>query len=123
MPQSTRETDSLSSFKRILDKDKPISKKLLFFYGERRLQVLHARLRNDCSALKQHLVWKNIIEDPLCRCGEIESNKPYFFANFIVILGQHSDNVFAKYLIIILTSSFFGDNNLSLAENEKKKNL
>ena len=28
------------------------------------------------------------------------------FANSIEILGQHSDNVFAKYLSIILTSSF-----------------
>ena len=37
---------SLSSFKRILDKDKPIPNKL-FFYGERRLQILHARLRNN----------------------------------------------------------------------------
>ena len=78
LSQFTRETDSLSSFKRILDKDKPIPNEL-FFYGERRLQILHARLRNNCSDSKQHLFWKNIEENPLCRCRKIESNKHYFF--------------------------------------------
>ena len=34
LPQSTRETDSLSSFKRILDKDKPIPNKLFFMEKE-----------------------------------------------------------------------------------------
>ena len=34
LQQSTRETDSLSSFKRILDKDKPIPNKLFFMEKE-----------------------------------------------------------------------------------------
>ena len=34
LPQSTRETDSLLSFKRILDKDKPIPNKLFFIKKE-----------------------------------------------------------------------------------------
>ena len=113
------ETDSLSSFKRILDKDKPIPNKL-FFHGERRLQVLNARLRNNCSDLKQHLFWKNIVEI-LCRCGETESNKHYFF---VCKFYRNIRTAFRRCICEIsdynIDIVLFGDNYLSLDENEKK---
>ena len=78
LPQATRESDSLSSFKRLLNIDKPTPCKL-YFYGERKMQIIHTRLRNNCSDLKQHLFWKNFVASTLCRCGEVESNTHYFF--------------------------------------------
>ena len=105
LQQSTRETDSLSSFKRILDKDKPIPNKLFFMEKE------------DC---RLHLFWKNIVENPLCRCGETESNKHYFFVckfyrNIRTAFRQCICEISEYNIDIVL----FGDNNLSLAENEK----
>ena len=78
LPQATRKSDSLSSFKRLLNIDKPTPCKL-YFYGERKMQIIHTRFRNNCSDLKEHLFWKNIVASPLCRCGEVESNTHYFF--------------------------------------------
>ena len=48
MPLATRETDSLSSFKRLLNIDKPTPCKL-YFYGERKMQIINARLRNNSA--------------------------------------------------------------------------
>ena len=70
--------------------------------------------------LKQHLFWKNIVENPLCRCGEIESNKHYFFVckfyRKIRTAFRQCICEISEYNIDIV---LFGDNNLSLAQNEK----
>ena len=50
-----------------------------FSCGTRLGQVLHARLRLECSSLNSHLYSKNIIESPSCSCGGFESNYHYLF--------------------------------------------
>ncbi|MCG7878660.1 MAG: reverse transcriptase domain-containing protein [Candidatus Thiodiazotropha endolucinida] len=40
----------------------------------RRGQILHTRLRLECSSLKQHLYNKNLVESPLCSCGVPETS-------------------------------------------------
>ena len=119
LPQATRESDSPSSFKLLLNIHKPTPCKL-YFYGERKMQIIHTRLRNNCSDLKQHLFWKNIVASPLCRCGEVESNTHYFFecrfyCNIRATLRQH---IRAKSVFNIDTV-LFGDNELSISENEQ----
>ena len=47
--------------------------------GDRFLQIQHRRLRTNCSILNEHLFSKNIIRDPYCACGAIESTKHFFF--------------------------------------------
>ena len=42
-------------------------------------QVLHARLRLECSSLNSHLYRKNITESPSCSCGGFESKYHYLF--------------------------------------------
>ena len=51
----------------------------LFFQGNRLAQIYHTRLRTGCSTLRLHLYSKNIIENPLCNCGEIEDPFHFFF--------------------------------------------
>ena len=41
--------------------------------GSRKGQILHARLRMNCSSLKHHLFIKNIEVNSVCECGEIET--------------------------------------------------
>ena len=50
-----------------------------FYSGSRRAQVLHTRLRTNCSSLSLDLFHRNITDSPLCRCGSIENNQHFFF--------------------------------------------
>ena len=50
-----------------------------YHYGPRLTQILHARLRMRSSSLNEHLYIKNIIDNPNCLCGEIESTYHYLF--------------------------------------------
>ena len=49
------------------------------YNGDRFLQIQHTRLRTNCNVLNEHLFSKNIISDPNCACGAIESTKHFFF--------------------------------------------
>ena len=46
--------------------------------GTRQGQILHARLRMQCSSLNADLYRKNIVPSP-CTCGEFESAYHFFF--------------------------------------------
>lgn len=74
-----RNSSTLSSFKHALNRD--ITKVPSYYYtGSREVSIQHARLRMHCSSLKEHLFSKNIIESPLCTCGEIEDTKHFLLA-------------------------------------------
>ena len=53
---------------------------MYFFYGERKFQVLHTRLRLGCSSLNADLFHNHVSESDRCRCGEPETAKHYFFS-------------------------------------------
>ena len=50
LPDDIKNAESLLSFKYHLNLDKPCPRKL-YFYGDRKIQIIHARLRNRCSSL------------------------------------------------------------------------
>ena len=77
LPDEIKNAESLSSFKYRINVDKPIPRKL-YFFGDRKMQVIHARLRNRCSSHNEHLYLKHLVESLLCRCGYIESTQHYF---------------------------------------------
>ena len=64
LPQNIRDLESVSCFKDCLNIDKPIQNKL-FLVGKKRFQIIHARLRNECSSHKHHLFIRKIVESPL----------------------------------------------------------
>ena len=86
LPSSIREWNTLSpeiqnaesvrSFKLLLNKEnrKP---PLYYYLGDRYSQVLHTRLRTQCSGLNHHLFLRNIVDSPLCACGQIENTLHY----------------------------------------------
>ena len=76
LPANVRESPSLAAFKCHLNRNRPTSSKL-YYYGDRRLQVLHTRLRTENSSLNHHLFSKNLIDSPLCRCGSIETTEHF----------------------------------------------
>ena len=42
-------------------------------------QILHNRIRLECSSLNAHLYRKNIVPEPTCQCGGFESSDHFFF--------------------------------------------
>jgi hypothetical protein len=79
LPVDTINSSSVAAFKRCLNKNKTKASPL-FNIGSRISQILHARLRLDCSSLNFDLYRKSIIQSPLCLCGEIETLYHYFFS-------------------------------------------
>ena len=107
LPPEAKQTDSLNSFKHFLNRDKSYVPK--FYYSWKRLlQILHTRLRTNCSSLNNdleglgedwfcqlcinlfklltYLCLKNITDSPLCRCGSIENTYHFFFFSAITTL-------------------------------------
>ena len=78
LPPEIAQSDSVASFKYNLNRDRTHVPKY-FYSGNRHVQVLHTRLRTQCSALNNDLFKKNISDTPLCRCGSIENTHHFFF--------------------------------------------
>lgn len=72
-----RESTSVSSLKSNISKNKTRPPEY-YHSGNRTLQIQHTRLRTNCSILKHHLFSKNIIDDPYCICGAVETTKHFF---------------------------------------------
>jgi len=86
--------------------------------GDRKLQVLHTRLRTKCSSLNQHHFVKNVIESPLCQCGHPETTQ-----HFLLQCQRYSD---IRHELIDKVSSItcptvdtllYGDNSKDLRSN------
>ena len=120
LPQNVRNAESLSCFKRQINIDRPVPNKLLQF-GDRRIQIIHTQLRNNCSSLNQHLFFQNIIDSPLCCCGKIESNKHFFLE---CGLYNHPRQILRTAISEIaafnLGTILFGVEDLSFVENKNK---
>ncbi|MES9883416.1 MAG: reverse transcriptase family protein [Sedimenticola sp.] len=72
-----RNSASLNIFKNQLNSNiTPIPS--YYYSGKRDAQILHTRIRTNCSNLNQHLFTKNIVDNPLCTCGAVESTHHFF---------------------------------------------
>ena len=76
IPLNIRNSTSLLSFKQQLNNNN-IKVPVYYSSGNRLLQIHHTRLRTNCSSLNQHLHSKNIIGDPLCACGRVETTNHF----------------------------------------------
>ena len=85
--------------------------------GSRIGQILHARLRMECSSLNAHLYRKNIVPSPTCSCGGFESTYHFFFQcpNYAVTRRRYLSN----YLPTLNTNqALYGIADTSVVENE-----
>ncbi|XP_071149550.1 uncharacterized protein [Mytilus edulis] len=87
-----------------------------YFYGDRKGQILHARLRMDCSNLNEHLFKRNLVESKNCTCGRIESSKHFLLEcyNYSLVRKRTIKKIPFPYNIETL---LFGCNNLNQEEN------
>ena len=118
LPIDVRFSPSLEVFKHKLNIGNPAPNKL-YLVGERRLQVLHTRLRNSCSSLSHHLYLNHVIESPNCQCGSVESTEHYFFKcnmyNQIRRTLFHTISTISSFSINVI---LYGDNSKDFRTNK-----
>ena len=80
LPIDIRNSTSLLSFKRKLNSLSPQTCPQKYYNnGQRQLNIIHARLRRECSSLNADLYKINLSDTYLCRCGSgVENAKHYF---------------------------------------------
>jgi hypothetical protein len=116
IPSETRNSGSVSSFKYSLNSNKRKKPPLYYYTGNRVDQIAHTRLRTNCSSLNLTLFQKNILESPLCECGEIESTEHFFLLcrNYCEARRSLLESVHPICSTKIL---LYGDNSLSSDQN------
>ena len=117
LSEAATQSDSINAFKTFLNKDRiPVPKH--YYRGKRKLQILHTRLRTNCSSFNLHLFIKNISDSPLCSCGSIEDNQHYFFHS-MHYQRQRNEllNAIARYTTPTLNLLLYGDSSLSYETN------
>ena len=77
LPFVVGKLDSVCSFKNYLNRDfTPVPK--YYLTGDRKSQILHTRLRTNCSSLNNDLFLKIISDSPLCSCDSVENTQHFF---------------------------------------------
>lgn len=118
LPIECKTLTSLNSFKYFLKKDKTSVPKH-FYIGSRKAQILHTRLRTNCSALHLDLFLKNIVDSPLCQCGSIEDAQHFFFhCSTYHVQRNQLINAVSMYKAPSLELLLYGDVNLSQETNK-----
>ena len=107
----------MSSFKCRL-KGRNYSVPKYYYTGNRKLQILHARLRTKCSPLNHDLFLKHISESPLCRCGAIE-NTDHYLMTCRLYHDQRAEliNTVSQQTKVTLHILLYGNSMLSLQAN------
>ena len=113
-----RNAPTISSFKKQLSE--PLRKIPKYFYsGKRKSQVLHTRLRTNCSSLADDLFSKNIVQSPLCACGQRETS-----SHFLLHCPRYTNiritmiNSVRAYCNATLHTLLFGNSSISDEANE-----
>ena len=119
LPVEAKESDSVNSFKRFLNQNKTSVPKYYDYTGSRKAQILHTRLRTNCSSLNMDLFLKNISDSPLCRCGSLE-NAQHFFFHCPYFQDQRNEllNAVLQFQTPSLSLLLYGDISLSLEINK-----
>lgn len=98
LPEDTKTANSVAAFKYRLNSNRQKPPKYINA-GSRIGQILHARLRMECSSLNSHLYCKNIVPSPSCECGGFESTYHFFFQcpRYNVVRNTYLSNYIHTY--------------------------
>ena len=108
---------SLQCFKNSLKKNTQTQVPKYYYIGSGRAQVLHTRLRTNCSSLNLHLFLKNIIESPLCRCGRLRTQSIFLYCRYHQAQRDELISVITPYQVPTTSLFLYGDENLSEQTN------
>ena len=79
LPSEIKNLDTSSKFKRRLNQDLPEKPSTYFTYGKRKLNIIHAQLRNGCSRLNFDLNKVNLSSHMKCSCGFHKEDSTHYF--------------------------------------------
>ena len=116
LPDGIKTSPSVASFKFRLNRELRKPPKY-FNTGTRQGQILHARLRMECSSLNAHLHKKNTVPSSSCSCGSYESTYHFFFQcpNYSQIRNRYLPNNLND---LNTNDLLHGKSNLTETENE-----
>ena len=80
----------MDEFKKKINKTKPKSNEL-FNFGDRKIGIIHAKLRMGCSQLNSDLYKMGLVESPLCSCGDSSEDAFHFFFQCNKYVLQRND--------------------------------
>ena len=114
LDETIKNSTSISALKRGLSANdgKPPS---WYSYGDRRCQIIHCQLRNNCSSLNNELYLNHVDINPICRCGtDYETAYHYIFNCPLHVNSRAALLDFFELLEIDLTLDvlLFGDETL-----------
>ena len=94
---------------------------VLYHYGERKCNIIHAQLSMQCSDLKVHLLALHVIDDPICACRIGIEDTSHFFLHCPLYYTYRLDlmnsvNAVSKFEINIL---LYGDDELDFESNKQ----
>ena len=119
---SLKDPNTLHSIKYQMKKPFAINYKVPSYYasGNRRLSVLHARIRNNCSNLNLDLFNNFLRPDPTCSCQVEPENAEHYFlrCHKYTIQRLVLFNSLRNFLPLRLEILFYGNPNLTEPENE-----
>ena len=111
---------SLSSFKSYILRSfaVPVVPKY-FFVGQRKLSIIHTRIRNKCSDLNYDLFSNHLRPDCACSCGyPIEDTEHYLFqCTQYTVSRRQLFNELRRFLPLNVTTLLFGSENLTFEDN------
>ena len=113
-----RNSETLSIFKARLRRPLVVTPKH-YFVGCRKGQILHTRLRLECSSLNDHLFKHNLVDNCKCACGHPRETTTHFFFH-CTLFNRHRLECFRQIPRVFKhdTSTFlFGDTHVAEDQN------
>ena len=115
---SVKSSQSVTSLKKSLSKRKLVPS--YYYHGNRKSQMLHTRIRTNCSSLNFYLYRKNIIQNKYCTCGEVEDTQHFFFiCPQYNVIRQVMLDMISRYIVPTLDILLFGETTLNDRSNSE----
>ena len=119
IPLPVRNSTSLETFKKHIKGNS--EKNLVYYYGERRPSIHHARMRIGCSELKDDFHENlHVIASSSCDCGAAIEDANHFFTICPRYINERHvlRNTIASFTTFKIQTILFGDKSLDLNTNK-----
>ena len=123
LEDSIRNIPTLSAFKSHLKRTyfRSIEVPSYFSFGDRKISIIHARLRRSCSNLRFHLFQNHLAEDSRCNCGYYMEDVEHFFLNCKLFFNQRQRLLMGTRQFHPLSVSLILFGNPDLTPNENSE--
>ena len=89
IPDNIKCCDSVSAFKRSLSSQDTVIPSY-FYFGNRKEQVVHCRLRLGISDLNYDLFTRHLLTDPCCACGYVRETAEHYLLECLLFNVPHA---------------------------------